>query len=80
MQTSTSRDKFLFMIYLRKMLDTAWEWADKHHKKRRNAVHGEEEICCILDDEFLFRAENGESMSMNGQFSLEEWCRDIYYI
>lgn len=54
------------------MLDNAWAWADKHHKKRKNGVHGEEEICCILDDEFLFRAEQGESMSQQGDFQLEE--------
>lgn len=54
------------------MLDSAWEWADKHNKKRKNSVHGEEEICFILDDEFLFRAESGESMTQSGEFSLEE--------
>ena len=35
------------------MADNAFEWAEKHHKKRRNAVHGEEEIALVLDDEFM---------------------------
>ena len=50
----------------RKMMDTAWDWAERAHKKRRNPVHGEEEICFVLDDEFLFRKENGESMTQLG--------------
>ena len=57
----------------RKMMDTAWDWAERAHKKRRNPVHGEEEICFVLDDEFLFRKENGESMTQTGEFELEEW-------
>lgn len=57
------------------MIDNAWEWADKHHKKRRNAVHGEEEVAIILDDEFLFRTENGEKLSQEGQFQLEDRYR-----
>ena len=54
------------------MLDNAWEWADKHHRKRKNAVHGEEEIGIILDDEFLFRAESGERMGQSMEFGLED--------
>lgn len=42
--------------YSRRMIDNAWEWAEKHHKKRKNPVHQEEEICFVLDDEFLFRS------------------------
>lgn len=53
-------------------MDNAWEWAEKHNKKRKNQVHGEEEICFVLDDEFLFRAESGESMSLQGSFELQE--------
>lgn len=56
----------------RKMLDAAWDWAERHHKKRKNPVHGEEEIGIVLDDEFLFRTEKGEGMSQQGDFDLED--------
>ena len=56
---------------LGKMIDHAWEWAEKRGKKRKNAVHGEEEICFVLDDEFLLRDEHGQSLGMEGSFQLE---------
>ena len=55
----------------RKMIDHAWEWAEKRGKKRKNAVHGEEEICFVLDDGFLLRDEHGQSLGMEGSFQLE---------
>ena len=71
----------LNMFHPGRMLDNAWDWAEKHHKKRKNPVHGEEEICFVLDDEFLFRAENGQSMTMHGEFSLEEMsCMIIMHL
>ena len=54
------------------MADNAFEWAEKHHKKRRNAVHGEDEIALVLDDEFMFSTEYGENMEMHADFTLEE--------
>lgn len=54
------------------MIQTAWEWAEKRGKKRKNPVHGEEEICFVLDDEFLLREERGQSLSASGSFEMED--------
>ncbi|CAK9110753.1 Uncharacterized protein SCF082_LOCUS51432 [Durusdinium trenchii] len=59
------------------MIQTAWEWAEKRGKKRKNPVHGEEEICFVLDDEFLLREERGQSLSASGSFEMEDPDADL---
>lgn len=63
------------------MCDNAWEWARKRNKLRVNEVHGEEEICFVLDDEFLLREERGQRRDVEGTFELEDRspaCAQVY--
>ena len=57
---------------MRRMITNAWAWADQAPgRKRRNEVHGEEEIRFVLHDTFEFLDEQGDEMSQNGAFDME---------
>ncbi|CAK8990416.1 unnamed protein product, partial [Durusdinium trenchii] len=34
------------------MIQKAWQWAGAHGRKRKNEIHGEEEIQIVVDDTF----------------------------
>ena len=56
------------------MIANAWGWADmKPGRKRRNPIHGEEEIKLILNDTFEFLDEEADSMMQQGHFDVEDF-------
>lgn len=62
---------------LRKMVERAWEWAkaqsaEKNKKIRNNAVHGEEEIRIVLNDNFMMEETNLEETTQPGNIDVEE--------
>ena len=59
--------------YLRRMIANAWAWADqKPGRKRKNPIHGEEEIRFVLHDIFEFLDEEAELASMEGKIDMED--------
>ena len=55
------------------MIQNAWEWADqKAGRKRRNEIHGEEEIRFVLHETFEFLDEEGEQALQEGSFDIED--------
>ena len=60
------------VVCVRKMVDSAWQWAAKHNKLRINEVHGEEEACLILSESFQLLDEIGQEINMQGALEMEE--------
>ena len=59
--------------HLRKMISNAWAWADqKPGRKRKNPVHGEEEIRFVLHDTFEFLDEEAEQTMLEGGVEVED--------
>ena len=55
------------------MIQNAWNWADQQAgRKRRNPVHGEEEIRFVLNDTFEWMEEEGEEMCQEGGIEMED--------
>ena len=56
------------------MIANAWAWADQQAgRKRRNEIHGEEEIRMVLRDTFEFLDEEGESIGQEGSILMEDY-------
>ena len=59
------------------MISNAWAWSDQQAgRKRKNEVHGEEEIRIVLNDTFEFIDEEAEQLMQQGAFDME----DCFYI
>lgn len=54
------------------MVDRSWQWAKQRNLWRQNAIHGEEEICIVLDDTFAYNDEQGFQSSQQGRMEMED--------
>lgn len=57
---------------LRKMVDNAFSWAEKHRLTRTNVMHGEEEARLVLDDGFSTCEVEGETNQQGTTVETEE--------
>lgn len=59
-------------IYLRNMIDHAFDWASGKGLVRKNTQHGEQEARLVLSDDFLVKKEEGESTQQEINFAVED--------
>ena len=57
----------------RKMIDRAFQWADKNGKSRTNAVHGDPEAFLVISDTFCISATDVEENEQAGSIECEDW-------
>lgn len=56
------------------MVDRSWQWAKQRNLWRQNVIHGEEEICIVLDDDtFAYNDEQGFQSSQQGCMEMEDY-------
>lgn len=53
------------------MVQSAWKWAELNGRKRKNAIHGEEEIQCILTERFEVKNTEKEEFQRVGSMTME---------
>ena len=54
------------------MVDRAWDWARPRNLWRKNSIHGEEEICVVLDDGFAYTDEQGYQSSQRATMEVQD--------
>lgn len=70
----------MIFLCLRKMIDSAFQWAAKKSLIRTSEVHGEEEAKIILEEGFSLKEEEGEERSQNMTLTVEEPCLAVIYL
>ena len=62
----------LSLLFLKKMSDNAFEWAESKKLVRKNEVHGEQEARFILKDGFKFTEAEGERAETSSSIRVDD--------
>lgn len=60
------------ITHTRSMIEAAWKWAAKTNNLRKNEIHGEEEARLLLSDTFCLLDEEGQEISIEGSFEVDD--------